>query len=210
MKFGTTLFALMVCQLPMVANAQEECVGIESDVARLECFDSAFRASGFATLSVDDAFAVFLQNISYNEGKEIAFATLEDCNLTTYYVDYWASMSSGQGNWMRGYMSTVPLANIDIELSKQASFNSLKLIAERGFSFFAGNFDNSTRNPRFPHARSQQDILPTLLSHRQNVLHPQSPSRTEATIEIVAKPLRPYTSEILSSAFALIEACQRE
>lgn len=60
-KIRTITGAILFGLLPFTALAQEECVSIENDVARLECFDNAFASREEASKSPKEAFSAFYE-----------------------------------------------------------------------------------------------------------------------------------------------------
>jgi len=97
-----------LCFLSAAATAQEECVSIENDISRLQCFDEAFSGIAPESLSPSDAFARLSQLIESEYGGFRVGAGFNSCALMLF------ALGSRQG-WMGPTLRIVVLGAGDVE-----------------------------------------------------------------------------------------------
>lgn len=79
-KRGLVVTSLMVGFSATLANAQaEQCVSIDSDVARLECFDAAFSSGASSSLTVEEAINNLIEITSIsNDWETLDITSLDE------------------------------------------------------------------------------------------------------------------------------------
>lgn len=75
------LFTLILVFFGSTAYSQEHCVKISSDIARLECFDNAFKRTSPEVLTVEEATKAFLQSSQMALYQPYKHITLEKAQI---------------------------------------------------------------------------------------------------------------------------------
>ena len=99
--------------LSAAATAQEECVSIENDISRLQCFDEAFSGIAPERLSPTDAFARLSKLIESEYGRwHVGAAFHEDSCALMLFSRY----NAPQGSWNRDSLRMVVFGAGDVEI----------------------------------------------------------------------------------------------
>ncbi|NOD34308.1 MULTISPECIES: hypothetical protein [unclassified Ruegeria] len=193
-----------------------DCVKIESDIARLECFDSAFGGMKLSPQSPEQSFSKFESLINFSGPNERVWVTLHNCGLRANRVTKpdWVTNNPG-GISYNAAAFYVDLRNVDVEKSRPAlrQPQNIYLVTKRdGYvSIFPSsmnfNIDSAESNitplAQFEDVESHFETV-----SQQTFAHEWSGAR-EMYFPLIPQSYYPDGAEIQNALVELASSCQQ-
>lgn len=213
------LIVTFLMTIPTVGTAApEDCVKIESDVARLECFDNAFAEMPSTTQSRDELFARLdglLNFVGENEDIQVTFS---DCRLQGNHIwKYEWHGDDPNGILYNAAAFSVNLRDVDIEKLKAGSLmargKNIYLVVAR--DKYIGNFGATghitinTANDGIPSLQSFRDVREHFASVSTNYFAHDWKAQREINFPLIAQIYQPDRQEIHEALWELAAACQQ-